>query len=240
MIKYKLSNKEIKAIKEYDKYAKDSFPAYYVNYLGEAFAPKKVYSKENRYSFVRDTNGHLDFLFNILQLTKDNVIELYHNIIAKATSKLAAIDFIILKHNVIYLEMNEFKEKDRKGLEDYIEDINSQTIMVQIGRVLTINERIEKIYKVSLPVDINIEWLDNDTIDHILSNELTLVRNNGDTLMVGRPMIPGLTHHTKSKDIQLGVSFIPYPDNPELFIANIILLREQFYSYHKYIGIRMM
>lgn len=237
MIRYNISNKEIKQLKQFDKIAKDSFDVFYVTCEGVAFAPRDTYKKHNRYSMVIDKTGNTDFLFQVLQLNASSLLLLDHKLIAKTTGKLGAVKYLTVIHNNLYLELSEIKDKDRNGIESFIEEVNvdgEQLIRVQLGTIVPFSDKLKEVFKSSYPIHQDIQWLSKQTIEKIIDKDLVVLSDNGKTLVTGKPIYPGI-----NSDSQVGISFIDYPENTELFIANIIILKEQIYSYHKYIGINM-
>lgn len=237
MIRYTISNKEIKQLKQFNKIAKDSFKVYYVTCEGIAFAPRDYYKKHNRYSMVMDPTGNTDFLFQVLQLNSDSLIKLNHTLITSTTNKLSAVKYLTAIHNEIYLELSELKDKERELLKDFIEEINvdgEQLLRVRLGTIIPFSDKLKSIFKSSYPVTENIQWLSSTDIERIINKDIVILTDNGRTLVTGKPLYPGINDKS-----QVGISFVDYPENKELFIANIIILKEQIYSYHKYIGINM-
>lgn len=232
MTSYNLSNKEKKALIEFNREAKNSFPAYYVNILSEAFAPREVYNKRDSYSFVRDMNNSLNFLFNVFNLSHQTVIALNYVAISACAGKLGAIDAIETIGTKLYLVMNEIKPKELEKIKTFTEERDGKYI-VNIGSIRNINETIDNVYKYSVPSSFEgYTEISSTDLEDILDKQEVFIENNGFHITVFKPLFPGI-----NKKCRILVNFVPFPGNDEEFIANFLMIKEQVYSYHKYIGI---
>ena len=234
-ILYKPASKEIKALATFNKVAKTSFANYLINNRSEAFSTRQHHTDENRYSFVNDPKGSIDFLFMEMKLQSDVVLQLNGPLVDLALKKVTQVLHFGMDYTKFFIDTSTEIEADKYGGECLpIDDSKGSTIYRTFVGVAHPFEQFEKSYLLCKPYTEMYKMCTEDVLDTIMDREIVILEDKGFAFIVGKPMFPGV-----NLKCSIGYHFMEYNGNNELFFANLLVVKEQIFNHQKYIGVKM-
>lgn len=234
MSTYNPASKEIKGLATFNKVAKTAFPNYLINNKSEAFSTRKYHTDENRYSFVSDPEGRIDYLFNALNIDSSMVLQLNGPLVDLALKRITHVRHFGLNYTEFFVDTISEVEADKYG--GVCTEINQggeKLYRTTVGLVLPFKE-FEREYNLAKLLDVPFRMLSDSIVDEILDREILVIEDNGFELICGKPMFPGI-----NAKCDIGINFMEYPGNNELFLANLLVVKEQIFNRQRYIGVKM-
>lgn len=221
-----LNSKLVKNIFNYNQVVKTSFTHYYLKFNGEAASTLKYHTGEDKLSYSKTDLPIYEF-FTHIGLGAEDVLFVDAIALYKALDKRTKISHAFIMDGVLNVVTSNIDIV--KTRPDQWSEFNGN-VTVPVARIMTISDCIRSFTLSRISDELDEGFHDvSDLIPTILDKKVIRITDNDFTIVVGKPLFPGLTNKCK-----LAVSFHPYKEG--LFTAHFRIEKEQVFNYHTYIA----